>query len=205
LTVGLSLLRVNYSLILGVLAGLLNLVPFVGSLAACIFAVVVAANQNIWLAGATLMLFACEQWVESNFIVPHLLGRHVELHPLIVLFAILIGATLMGVPGALVAVPLTSAALFLAQEFYLKPLNTTAKIIPVELNDEPLSFNTAGGAIAAKIIESLPITAARGILPEEDSQEVRARATDGEIAQAEALLVNSQSNNKRQVGPSRPS
>jgi predicted PurR-regulated permease PerM len=124
LTIGLTTLRVNYSLILGVLAGLLNLVPFVGSLAACVFAVVVAANQNIWLAGATLCLFACEQWVESNFIVPFFLGRHVELHPLIVLFAILIGATLMGVPGALVAVPLTSAALFLAQEFYLKPMQT---------------------------------------------------------------------------------
>ncbi len=74
LCVGLSLLRVNYALILGVLAGLMNLVPFVGSLLACVFAVVVAANQNIWLAGAVLCLFACEQWCESNFIVPYLLG-----------------------------------------------------------------------------------------------------------------------------------
>jgi predicted PurR-regulated permease PerM len=123
LTAGLTLLNVNYALILGVLAGLLNLVPFVGSLIACIFAVVVAANQSIWLAGATLALFACEQWCESNFFVPYLLGRNVELHPLIVLIAILIGATLMGVPGALIAVPLASAAQFLAQEFYLKPLN----------------------------------------------------------------------------------
>ncbi|MGH9548990.1 MAG: AI-2E family transporter, partial [Terriglobales bacterium] len=109
LTVGLTILGVNYSLILGVLAGLLNLVPFVGSLAACVFALVVASNQSIWLAGATLCLFALEQWVESNFIVPHLLGRHVELHPLIVLFAILVGASLLGVPGALVAVPMASA------------------------------------------------------------------------------------------------
>jgi len=123
LMIGLSLLKVNYSIVLGVLAGLLNLVPFVGSLAACVFAVVVAANQNIWLAGAVLALFAFEQWCESNFIVPYLLGRHVELHPLIVLFAVLIGATLMGLPGALVAVPVTSAALFLAQEFYLKPMH----------------------------------------------------------------------------------
>ncbi len=101
----------------------MNLVPFIGSLLACVFAVVVAANQNIWLAGAVLCLFACEQWCESNFIVPYLLGRNVELHPLIVFLAILIGATLMGVPGALVAVPLASAIQFLAQEFYLKPLN----------------------------------------------------------------------------------
>lgn len=122
LTVGLTILGVNYALILGVLAGLLNLVPFVGSMVAAVFALVVAANQATWLAVATLGLFAMEQWVESNFIVPYLLGRHVELHPLIVLFAILIGATLLGVPGALVAVPLASSALFLANEFYLKPM-----------------------------------------------------------------------------------
>ncbi|HEY9718251.1 MAG TPA: AI-2E family transporter [Trichormus sp.] len=128
LGIGLTLLKVNYSIVLGVLAGLLNLVPFVGSLSACVFAVVVAANQNIWLAGAVLGLFAFEQWCESNFIVPYLLGRHVEMHPIIVLFAVLIGASLLGVPGALVAVPVTSAALFLAQEFYLKPMNAKAEL-----------------------------------------------------------------------------
>ncbi|HEY9774189.1 MAG TPA: AI-2E family transporter [Planktothrix sp.] len=153
LTIGLSLLRVNYSLILGVLAGLLNLVPFVGSMAACVFALVVAANQNIWLAGATLALFACEQWVESNFIVPHLLGRHVELHPLVVLFAILTGATLMGVPGALVAVPVTSAALFLAQEYYLKPLNAKCST-PLEESEE--AYVEPAEAAARRI----PLTAA---------------------------------------------
>jgi predicted PurR-regulated permease PerM len=158
LTAGLTLLKVNYALILGVLAGLLNLVPFVGSLIACIFAIVVAANQSIWLAGATLVLFACEQWCESNFFVPYLLGRNVELHPLIVLIAILIGATLMGVPGALIAVPLASAAQFLAQEFYLKPLNNgrtepliiggkpaasedTAELQPVKVERAPVTFS----------------------------------------------------------------
>lgn len=149
LSVGLTILHVNYALILGVLAGLLNLVPFVGSAFACVFAAVVAANQNVWLAAAVLCLFACEQWFESNFIVPYLLGRHVELHPLLVLFAILIGATLMGVPGALVAVPLASAAQLLAQEFYLKPLNASETGITVsgaspEIGSLPLSSYPLG-------------------------------------------------------------
>jgi predicted PurR-regulated permease PerM len=123
LATGLSLIQIKYSLILGLLAGLLNLVPFVGSMSACVFALVVAFNQSLWLGGATLLLFGLEQWVESNFIVPHLLGGQVELHPLVVFFAIVIGASLMGLPGALVAVPVASAIVFLAQEFYLKPLN----------------------------------------------------------------------------------
>ncbi|MBZ0186901.1 MAG: AI-2E family transporter, partial [Candidatus Obscuribacterales bacterium] len=57
-----------------------------------------------------------------NFIVPKLLGSQVELHPLMVLFAILIGASLMGLPGALIAVPITTAGMYLAEEFYLRPL-----------------------------------------------------------------------------------
>ncbi len=119
---GLTLLGVKYSLVLGLLAGLLNLMPFVGSMLTAAFSILVAFNQSLLLAGLTLGLFAVEQWCESNFIVPNLLGSQVQLHPIIVLFAIIIGATLLGVPGALVAVPVASAAIFLAEEFYVKPL-----------------------------------------------------------------------------------
>jgi len=120
---GLWLLRVEYSLVLGALAGMFNLVPFVGSAIAMILSLVIASNQSVELALFVFILFGFEQWLESNFIVPQLLGRQVELHPLLVLFSILTGATLMGLPGALVAVPVASAIQFLGQEFYLKPLN----------------------------------------------------------------------------------
>ena len=125
---GLTILKVEYSLVLGALAGLFNLVPFVGSAIAMVLSLVVAFNQSVTLAVLVFLLFGLEQWLESNFIVPHLLGKQVDLHPLLVLFAILIGATLIGLPGALIAVPVASAMQFLAQEFYLKPLNenTTA-------------------------------------------------------------------------------
>lgn len=123
---GLTLLKVEYSLVLGALAGLFNLVPFVGSAISMVLSLVVAFNQSVTLAVLVLLLFGLEQWVESNFIVPHLLGKQVDLHPLLVLFAILIGATLIGLPGALIAVPVASAMQFLAQEFYLKPLNENA-------------------------------------------------------------------------------
>ncbi|MCC7531629.1 MAG: AI-2E family transporter [Candidatus Melainabacteria bacterium] len=120
---GLTILKVEYSLVLGALAGLFNLVPFVGSAITMVLSLVVAFNQSVELAVLVFLLFALEQWLESNFIVPLLLGKQVDLHPLLVLFAILIGATLMGLPGALVAVPVAAALQLLAQEFYLKPLN----------------------------------------------------------------------------------
>lgn len=122
LTIGLSLLRVEHALILGALSGLLNLVPFVGSMITAVLAIVVAFNQSPMLALAVFGLFAFEQWVESNIIVPNLLGKQVELHPLIVLFSILIGASILGVSGALIAVPVATAAMYIAEEFYLRPL-----------------------------------------------------------------------------------
>lgn len=128
--VGLKILGVPHALILAVLAGLLNLVPFVGSLTTAILAVIVAFNQSMTLAGLTVCLYLVEQWVESNFIVPQLLGTQVELHPLVVLFAILIGASLMGLAGALIAVPIATAAMYIAEEFYLKPLNEKHEVPP---------------------------------------------------------------------------
>ncbi len=130
LCVGLSLLQVPYALVLGVLAGLLNLMPFVGSMLTATFSVLVAANHSLTLGALVVGLFAIEQWFESNLIVPHLLGRQVDMHPVIVLFAILIGATIMGLPGALVAVPVASAILLLAEEFYVKPLNSRPEPSP---------------------------------------------------------------------------
>lgn len=120
---GLTLLGVHYGLVLGILAGVLNLMPFVGSMLTASFAVIVAFNQDPWLGLMTIGLFVLEQWVESNIIVPQLLGKCVDVHPVIILFAILIGASLMGVMGALVAVPVVAAGLYLADEFYVKPLN----------------------------------------------------------------------------------
>ena len=121
--VGLKILGVPHALILAVLAGLLNLVPFVGSLLTAVLAILVAFNQSLTLAACTVILYMIEQWFESNFIVPQLLGNQVELHPLVVLFSILIGASLMGLAGALIAVPIATATMYIAEEFYLKPLN----------------------------------------------------------------------------------
>ena len=122
LTLGFSLLGIRYALVLGMLAGFLNLVPYMGSFIACAFALVVAFNQSPVSAVAVLVLYAVEQWVESAFFVPLFVGNQASLHPMAVLLAIIVGASLMGVPGALISVPLASACIFLFEELYLKRL-----------------------------------------------------------------------------------
>jgi predicted PurR-regulated permease PerM len=123
LGVGLTLIGVPYSLLLGIIAGLLNLVPFVGSMITAVLAVTIAISQSLNLALATIGLFALEQWLESTVIVPQLMGKQVSLHPLIVLFAILIGGNLGGIVGALISIPVTSSTLYLVEKFYLKRPN----------------------------------------------------------------------------------
>lgn len=124
--IGFTVINLQYSFVLAIMAGLFNLIPFVGSLLITVLAILIAANTGgPLLIVLTLVVFACEQFLESNFIVPHLLGKQVDMHPLLVLLAILVGGTLAGALGAIVAVPVTSALLFLAQEFYVKPVNET--------------------------------------------------------------------------------
>lgn len=125
LTAGFSMIGVKYALVLGILAGLLNLIPYIGSLIACSFAAVVAFNQTPLLAAAVLAVYGIEQWIETAFLVPFFLGKQAFLHPLIVLLAIVAGGTLLGVTGAIIAVPLASAILYLGEEFYVKRYAST--------------------------------------------------------------------------------
>lgn len=120
---GLTLIQIKYGLVLGLVAGVLNLVPFVGSFTAFILALLVALNDESYKMILVVLVFAVEQAIESNVLTPFLVGSQVELHPLVIMFAILVGASLGGPVGALVAVPLVTAIAFLAYELYLKPLN----------------------------------------------------------------------------------
>jgi predicted PurR-regulated permease PerM len=121
--VGFTVIGLKYGLVLGIVAGVLNLIPYVGSLTATFLALFIAASDSLQMVGLTFAVFALEQLAETNFIVPLLLGKNVDMHPLVVMFSILIGGSLAGAAGALAAVPSAAAILLLAQEFYFKPLN----------------------------------------------------------------------------------
>jgi predicted PurR-regulated permease PerM len=109
LAIGLALLGVRYPLLIGALAALLNVVPFVGSLIAAILGMLSALNESPGLALAAAGLFAGTNLLEGKLLAPHFVGRATGLHPLPVLLALLAGAHLAGLIGALVSVPLLAA------------------------------------------------------------------------------------------------
>lgn len=106
---GLSLLRVKYALVLALLAGILEIVPYFGPWIAGALAVLLAFTQSPILAVFVGILYLIIQQLENNIIVPKVLGKSVGLNPLIVIIAILIGFKLAGMVGGLLSVPIAAA------------------------------------------------------------------------------------------------
>ncbi|MBM3329293.1 MAG: AI-2E family transporter [Calditrichaeota bacterium] len=104
--------QLPYGLILGAAAGLFNLIPYVGTTAALILTLVVSFFQPdpVVTALTALAIFVTGQTIEGNFLTPRLVGDRVGLHPIVVIFIVLLFATLFGLIGMLVAIPTGAAA-----------------------------------------------------------------------------------------------
>lgn len=111
-------LGVSQALLLGVVAGLFDLVPVVGPLLAAVPALVVAAFQGFGKTLAVAVVMLAAQQVESGVLEPLLSGRMVRLSPAVMVLAVAAGAAAAGIPGMLVAVPLVAAARTALEVFY---------------------------------------------------------------------------------------
>lgn len=104
---GLTILNIPYALPLAILAGVMEVVPVIGPIISAIPAVAIALTISPVLAGGVGAMFFVIQQLENNLIVPQVMKRAVGLNPLVVILAISIGGRLLGVAGALLAVPIT--------------------------------------------------------------------------------------------------
>jgi predicted PurR-regulated permease PerM len=102
---------VPFALALGLLVAILDLVPLVGATFAAIICTTVAflGTDSVWSGVVVLIFFVVYQQLENHLLQPLVYGRTVQLSPLIVLIAVLIGASLAGVLGALGAIPIAGA------------------------------------------------------------------------------------------------
>jgi predicted PurR-regulated permease PerM len=126
---GLSLIGLNFGILIGMTAGILSFIPYVGSLTGLLLSVGVAIVQFwpdwTWIV-ATLGVFAFGQFVEGNILSPKLVGASVGLHPVWLMFALLAFGSLFGFVGLLLAVPLAAAvgviARFALRRYMASPL-----------------------------------------------------------------------------------
>ena len=105
--VALSLAGLNFGLVIGLIAGILSFIPFVGTIFGFVASTGLALAQfDEWHRIAIVIaIFLFGQMVEGNFLTPKLVGDRVRLHPVWVIFALLAGGTLFGFVGVLLAVP----------------------------------------------------------------------------------------------------
>ena len=101
-----------YAFLLGVLATVLTMIPFLGAITTCVLALVIAFVQfGDWLHPVlVLAVFAVVQTLEGLVISPKIMGERVGLHPLTIIIAVMVGTTLLGgLLGGILAIPLTAA------------------------------------------------------------------------------------------------
>jgi len=106
--IGLYFLNIKYALLLAILAGVLEIFPYIGPVLAAIPAVIIGLLQAPILGFWVLILYVAVQQMENYLIVPLVIGRVVGLNPIIVIMALLVGAKLGGILGMILAVPLTA-------------------------------------------------------------------------------------------------
>jgi predicted PurR-regulated permease PerM len=109
---GLTLVGLNFALLIGLFAGLISFIPYVGSLVGLVLALGVAIVQfwPDWLmVGAVALVFVIGQFIEGNILQPKLVGQSVGLHPVWLMFALFAFGALFGFVGLMVAVPAAAA------------------------------------------------------------------------------------------------
>ncbi len=112
----LTVFDVPYALLLGILVALLDLIPVVGSTIAGVVVALVALTVSLPVAAATVVFFVVFRLLEDYVLVPRIIGRAVDVPALVTVVAVLVGGALLGVIGALVAIPVAAALQLLAEE-----------------------------------------------------------------------------------------
>jgi len=121
-TIVLLLFGIEYPYLIGAFAGIIDFIPYVGVVAGLIPAVLLALLKSPFTALLLLVVLLAVHWAEGHIIVPSVMGQAVKLPSLIILISLIIGFELMGILGALFAVPIASITRVLL-EYYEEKLN----------------------------------------------------------------------------------
>ena len=116
---------VPYPLLLSLLVALLDLIPVIGSTIGGAAVSLVALTVSLPIAVATLGFYIAYRLAEDYLIVPRIMGRTVEVPAVVTIVAVLIGGTLMGIIGALVAIPAAAALRLLLHEVAFRRLDAS--------------------------------------------------------------------------------
>jgi predicted PurR-regulated permease PerM len=115
-----GLAGIHYFVFLALLAGLLNIIPIVGPLLGLLPAAIVAGTQSPGKLIAVLLFYGIYQQIDNSYITPRVMRATVDVSPIAVIVALIVGAELAGIMGALVAVPTAALVEILLEEYVVQ-------------------------------------------------------------------------------------
>ena len=107
-TIGLFIVKVKYPLVLGLIGGVANIIPYFGPIIGAVPAVAVALIESPVKAGLTALVFFIVQQIDNSFITPKIIESRLGIHPVTTILAVLAGGEFFGIVGMLVAVPIAA-------------------------------------------------------------------------------------------------
>lgn len=119
-SIGLSIVGLKLALVIGIGAGLVSFVPYMGAISgfgAAIIAILVQTGDP-WQCAWVALVFGIGQIAEGSFLTPNLVGDRIGLHPVAVIFAVMAGGTLFGFVGVLLALPGAAVLAVLARDLH---------------------------------------------------------------------------------------
>ncbi|MBE6718237.1 MAG: AI-2E family transporter [Ruminococcaceae bacterium] len=117
ITISFLIFRLPYAGIIGIMTGLSAFIPYVGAFAACFIGAFLILLVSPMQALISIIVFCVIQFIETQFIYPHVVGNSVGLTPLLTLIAALVGGKLMGLFGIVFFIPLTAVVYTLLKEY----------------------------------------------------------------------------------------
>ncbi|MCP3025586.1 AI-2E family transporter [Halobacillus sp. A5] len=122
-TLGFWAAGLPYPLVLGVIAGITNIIPYFGPLIGAVPALIVAVTLSVKALIITVAAIVIIQMIEGNLLSPYIMGKSIHTHPLLIIFALLAGGELAGIAGMVLAVPVLTCLKVILEEFYQARLN----------------------------------------------------------------------------------
>jgi len=123
----LSILGIKFALLLAILGGILEIIPTVGPIISVVPAVAIAFLASPWKALTVIIAYVLIQQLEGHILVPLIMKKAVSLNPVFTIFALLIGAKLGGILGAIIAVPMLAVIFVILEELVLAYDNARAQ------------------------------------------------------------------------------
>lgn len=125
--IGLAIIKVDYALLLGLITGVLDIIPLVGPTIALILCLLMAYQSGPLGVALVIFVFLTAQWLSNNLVRPVIFGKFLDLHPLIIIFSLLVSAQFLGVWGVILAPAIASLVCVLFDEIYIKTINKSGE------------------------------------------------------------------------------